>query len=147
MPGVYLRSRRLNATRFTTLEKVGQVGAQAWFIVDEVEAKLRAAPPAALVISAGDYLWMKEGVDRFGRRSAFTLAPWIDEHYRRVQEIPRFGNIDIFQRKDLLAPVTLPSSKAVAGRAGGPKRLEIAGFSPYPALSPSGRGVVAEPPA
>ncbi len=105
LPGVYLRARRLNATRFTTLEKVGQVRGGARFVVDELETRLRADPPAALVMSAGDYLWMKEG-DRRGRPSDFTLGPWIDEHYRLVQEIPKFGNIYIFKRKDLLAVST-----------------------------------------
>ena len=114
MPGVYLRARRLNATRFTTTEKVGQVRAEARFVVDEMEAKLRADPPAVLVLSAGDYLWMKNG-DRLGQPSAFTLAPWIDQHYRLVQEIPKFGNIYIFKRTDLLpTPESQAASKAGA---------------------------------
>jgi 4-amino-4-deoxy-L-arabinose transferase-like glycosyltransferase len=103
LPGVYLRARRINATRFTTTEKVGQVRGGARFVVDEMEAKLRADPPAVLVMPAGDYLWMKQG-DRKGQPSDFKLAPWIDEHYRLVQEIPRFGNIYIFKRTDLLPP-------------------------------------------
>ncbi len=101
LPGVYLRARRLNATRFTTLEKVGQVQGGARFVVDELETRLRADPPAALVMSAGDYNWMKEGDSR-GRPSDFALGPWIDEVYRRVEEIPQFGNYYIFKRADLL---------------------------------------------
>jgi 4-amino-4-deoxy-L-arabinose transferase-like glycosyltransferase len=101
MPGVYLRARRINASRFTTLEKVGQVRGGARFIVDEVESKLRTDPPAALAMSAGDYTWMKEGQAQ-GRRSDFDLGPWIDQHYRRVEEIPKFGNIYILKRDDLL---------------------------------------------
>jgi hypothetical protein len=110
MPGVYLRARRINATRFTTTEKVGQVHGEARFVVDEMEAKLRADPPAVLVLPAGDYLWMKKG-DRHGRPSDFTLAPWIDQHYRLVQEIPKFGNIYIFKRDDLLSPAQTQASR------------------------------------
>lgn len=102
LPGAYLRARRINAVRFTTTEKVGQVRGGARFIVDEIEAGLRAAPPAVLAISSGDYNWMK-GIDRRRRESEFTLAPWIDAHYSLAIEIPKFGTYYIFKRNDLFA--------------------------------------------
>ncbi len=119
LPGVYLRARRLNATRYATMEKVGQLGRLARFIVDEVEQKLRADPPAALVISSGDYSWMRQG-DRLGRKSDFNLGPWIEEHYCLAREIPRFGTYYVFKRRDLMraGPCTQPALEAVPARHG-----------------------------
>ncbi len=113
MPGVYLRARRLNATRF-----VGPVRGKAPFIImgtdffdelqqrrlmDEMEAGLQAAPPAALVLYSDDYLRMTHG-DRYDTAPHSRLGSWIDEHYRLVQEIPLFSNVYIFKRADLLSP-------------------------------------------
>lgn len=121
LPGVYLRARRPNATRFTTLEKVGQVREGARFVVDEVEQKLRADPPTAIAISAGDYLWM-HGQDAQGRPSAFKLGSWLDEHYQLVEEVPAF-NVYVFKRRDRIDPARdadldayLEAVRAQAGR-------------------------------
>lgn len=102
LPGAYLRARRVNACRFTTTEKVGQVHRGARFVVEEIESTLRAAPPAVLVLSHKDYTWMTEA-DESGQPSDFQLGPWIDAHYRRVVEIPRFGTYYVFLRNDLAA--------------------------------------------
>jgi hypothetical protein len=101
LPGVYLQARRLNASRYTTTEKFGQIGTPAHFIVDEIETALRNAPPAAIVISHGDYAWMHHA-DRRARESAFKLGPWLDENYTLAEEVPKFGTIYIFKRKDLV---------------------------------------------
>ena len=103
MPGVYLRSRRINASRFTTMEKVGQLPGRALFIVDEVERTLRDDPPAALVLSAGDYFWI-HGIQRGGRPTDFKIAGWMDKNYQLVAELPKFGTIYVLKRRDLIDP-------------------------------------------
>ncbi len=103
LPGVYLHSRRVNATRFTTTEKIGQVGTGAQFVVDEMETRLRDDPPVALVMSAGDYFWMR-GLLPDVPPSRFDLGSWIDENYAPVYEIPKFGTYYVFKRRDLLKP-------------------------------------------
>jgi 4-amino-4-deoxy-L-arabinose transferase-like glycosyltransferase len=107
LPGVYLEARRINATRFSTTEKVGQVGGGARFVIDEMERKLKADPPAALVIPASDYFWMWGRVPG-APPSDFQLGPWIAEHYVVVREVPKFGTHYIFKRKDLVGPDTPP---------------------------------------
>ena len=110
MPGVYLRARRPNATRFTTLEKVGQVREGANFVVQEVERELRADPPAVIAISARYYLWM-QGLDRQDRPSEFQLGPWLDEHYQLVEEVAR-ESVYIFKRRDQIDPARDPNLDA-----------------------------------
>lgn len=102
MPGVYLRARRINATRFTTMEKVGQVGAGANFVVQEVERVMHTTPPVAIAMSAGDYLWL-HGIHPDGTASQFTLGPWLDENYQLVEDVPRF-NVLVFKRRDKIEP-------------------------------------------
>ena len=99
LPGVYLHSRRLNACRYTTTEKVGQIGRATQYIVREIEDALRGNPPEAIVISHGDHQWLHDA-DARGRKSDFTLGPWLDEHYVRAEEIPKFGTYYVFTRKD-----------------------------------------------
>lgn len=103
LPGAYLRSRRINATRFTTTEKVGQVEDGARFVVAEMEARLRAEPPEALVLPHSDYVWML-GRGPAGRPSDFTIGPWIEQNYRIVSEVPKFGTYYVLKRKDLCGP-------------------------------------------
>ena len=105
MPGVYLQARRINACRFTTTEKVGQVGSRAMFILREIERTFRANPPAVLTFQADDYLWL-HGRSRTGVPSDVRLGPWIDENYQLMEEIPKFGTVYIFKRKDLVAATT-----------------------------------------
>lgn len=101
LPGVYLRSRRINATRFSTTEKVGQVSEGARFVVNEMATRLRADPPVLLVLSAGYCSLMKS--ERPDERPLDSeLAPWIDENYTLVREIPRFGTYLLFKRNDLV---------------------------------------------
>lgn len=119
LPGVYLRARRINATRFTTTEKVGQVGSGARFVVKEIQDRLQADPPAALVMSATDYYWMHEH-DSKGRQSDFDFAGWIEANYRLALEIPKFGTFYIFKRKDLMgekARVQNPAASVVTQKS------------------------------
>ncbi|MFH1747052.1 MAG: glycosyltransferase family 39 protein [Planctomycetota bacterium] len=101
-PGVYLWARRENASRFTTTEKVGQVGEQANFVMRELDETLKADPPVVLVVSCEDYEWLH------GRRPdkgppAVKLGPWIDETYERVADIPGI-NAYIFKDRALVQP-------------------------------------------
>lgn len=100
LPGVYLTSKRVNAVRFTTTEKVGQVGAGARFVIDEIEQKLQADPPAALVMSATDYAFMTGRLP--GKESDFKIGPWIEQHYTAVREVVRPGSFYILKRNDLV---------------------------------------------
>lgn len=74
-PGTYRFAYRHSASRFSTLEKVGQVGKFAQFIVEGAIADIRRAPPTVFVISTGDLQALLTPP-----RSAF--AQWVDQHYR-----------------------------------------------------------------
>ena len=102
-PGVYLHARRINASRFATTEKIGQVKGEAAFVMRELEETLRRDPPAVLVIKDDDYQWTH---GRHPRRPPpdIRLGPWIDEQYERLAEIPEFETVYIYKRKDLVRP-------------------------------------------
>ena len=101
-PGVYLHARRINTCRYTTAEKVGQVPGEADFVMRELDEKLKAEPPVALVVSSGDYEWLY-GRDPQKRPPAVILGPWIDANYERVADIP-YVNAYVFKRKDRVKP-------------------------------------------
>lgn len=103
MPGVYLEARRINACRFTTAEKIGQVGIGAAFVLREIEDTLRAHPPVLITIQAEDYLWL-HGRSPRGLPSDSTIGPWLDEHYQLVEEIPKFETVLVFKRRDRVDP-------------------------------------------
>lgn len=99
MPGVYLHAKRVNVCRFTTTEKVGQVGPGARFVLDELERTLQASKPVLIVMEALDYEWI------MGRRpdkptSEVTIGPWMEANYVQVDDIVRH-NILVFKRRDL----------------------------------------------
>jgi hypothetical protein len=73
-PGTYRFSYRANACRFGTLEKMGQVGDRARFLLEEVLRTLRAAPPAVLAISPDDFAGMREN-------PADPLSEWVMQTY------------------------------------------------------------------
>lgn len=106
MPGVYLQARRINTCRFITTEKPGQVGAPADFILRELERTLREHPPVVFTIQDEDYQWL-HGRSRHGLPSDVQLGLWIDENYRLVEEIPKFGTVYIYKRNDLVEPTGL----------------------------------------
>ncbi len=107
MPGVYLHARRLNASRFTTTEKLGQVAGsrQADLIRQGLTEQLEADPPALLVMSTNDYAMIREADPADLANSTEEYPDWLgvwfqgflDEHYERVLEITEF-NVLIFQR-------------------------------------------------
>jgi 4-amino-4-deoxy-L-arabinose transferase-like glycosyltransferase len=103
-PGVYLHTRRINACRFTTTEKLGHVQQEAGFIADELRQTLSAEPPVLFVISAGDYGWAHEPPDspRYPGPLGHWLAGWLDENYKIVQDVAE-TNTYLLKRKDLLA--------------------------------------------
>ena len=74
-PGTYRFAYRHSPSRFSTLEKLGQVGKPAEFIYDGAIADIRAAPPTLLVISVGDLQALLAPP-----RSEF--AQWVDRHYQ-----------------------------------------------------------------
>jgi hypothetical protein len=112
LPGVYLRARRVNAVRFATTEKLGQVPGQASFIMRELETRLMAAPPAALVVPAADYDKMQGRIGRGQIGQPTALGLWIDEHYERLADVPG-PNLFIYKRKDLVQPADRELQKKV----------------------------------
>jgi hypothetical protein len=100
-PGVYLHARRINTSRYTTTEKVGQVKDEADFVMRELEKTLKREPPVVLVIPAGDDYWLR-GL-RTDRPTRLLLGPWIDEHYERLADIPKV-NAYLYKRKDMIQP-------------------------------------------
>ncbi len=101
MPGVYLHARRINTCRFTTTEKPGHVGASANFILTELEQTMRADPPAIIAMQDQGYRWLHGRIEGSASFNT-TLAPWIDENYTMVEEIPEFETVYIFKRNDLM---------------------------------------------
>ncbi|MCH7870959.1 MAG: glycosyltransferase family 39 protein [Planctomycetes bacterium] len=100
LPGVYLQSRRINASRYTTTEKIGQVGEHAGNIKAELTATLLAEPPAVFLINAGDFRWLVTGLSPSGdAEEPGPLGPWLEENYERVDEVLSHF---IFKRKDLI---------------------------------------------
>jgi hypothetical protein len=93
-PGTYRWAYRLPATRFATFEKLGQVPGQAQFIFDEAVAELQQRPPAAFVISVGDYAGLTAPP-----RSAF--ATWLVAQYRLAATA---GGMHVLQPVDATAP-------------------------------------------
>jgi hypothetical protein len=100
-PGVYLHARRINASRYTTTEKVGQVKDEADFVMRELDETLKREPPVVLVIPAGDDHWLR-GL-RTDRPTRLLLGPWIDENYERLADIPKV-NAFLYKRKDMIQP-------------------------------------------
>ncbi|MFO0840189.1 MAG: glycosyltransferase family 39 protein [Phycisphaerae bacterium] len=103
-PGVYLRSRRLNATRYTTMEKLGQVRGNADWMKREILETLIERRPTMLVMSATDWHWMGElaEVGRANPNSSEALdtrmRAWIDENYAFEEEVAA-ANTLLFRRK------------------------------------------------
>lgn len=99
-PGVYLDARRINANRFTTTEKIGQVGDYADFVRKDLHNTFLHDPPPLIVVSDQDYSWFHDPrpdqppTDWIGK----FLATWLDENYERVRDIPKI-NVYIYKRK------------------------------------------------
>ncbi len=74
-PGTYRYAYRHSPSRFSTLEKLGQVGKSAEFIYEGAIADIQAAPPALLVISTGDLRALLSPPQS-------EFARWVDRHYR-----------------------------------------------------------------
>lgn len=100
-PGVYLDARRINACRFITTEKVGQVGVNARFVLDELEVCLRSNPPVALVISSQDYYWMHGLIPQLPSPST-EMGEWIDQNYTRVADLSLTTPVFVYKRNDML---------------------------------------------
>lgn len=104
MPGVYLHARRVNVSRFTTTEKIGQVRGEAAFIARELEEKLRAKPPVLVIMEADEYFRLL-GNDPGGRwPTDLRLTDWLHANYKLVQDIAREGGVLIFMRNDRFDP-------------------------------------------
>jgi len=73
-PGTYRFAYRHCPSRFSILEKLGQVGKSAEFIYEGAIADIQAAPPALLVISVGDLQALLSPPQS-------EFAQWVDRHY------------------------------------------------------------------
>lgn len=120
MPGVYLHARRLNASRYTTTEKIGQLyyTPEAEAIRQEMIRTLSADPPAAIVMYAGEYLLLTnpgltdDPIDSLGQ----WLGPFLKQNYTVAFDyVP--SNIYILMRNDRVPPgLEVPSTQAVIER-------------------------------
>lgn len=88
-PGTYRAACRRAASKYATLEKCGQVGRYADFIVAGAMADVRDAPPKLFIISPLDYQGMM-------RPPRDVFADWIAGHYEVLKEI---GGMIILQRR------------------------------------------------
>jgi hypothetical protein len=104
MPGVYLTARRMNASRFTTTEKIGHVKSHADFVARELEDTLRADPPLLLVMSAEDYYMLHNTFSARPWPTGSDFAQWVDRTYQLIEDIPKFGTVYIFKRRDACGP-------------------------------------------
>lgn len=77
-PGSYRYAYRRSASRFATIEKVGQLRGRARFLLDEVTATLRRNPPAVFLISPND-------VDGLLQPPRDEFAEWFESTYDRVE--------------------------------------------------------------
>ncbi len=80
-PGTYRFSYRVNACRFATLEKMGQLGERVRFIQDEVRRVLRERQPAVIAISESDLAGMRGAIEKD------EFARWVVEGYEDRGEI------------------------------------------------------------
>jgi hypothetical protein len=104
LPGVYFHTHTLNASRFATTEKYGQVGTHAEFVLREIADALEHQVPDALAIRSQDYEWAW-GRDRTQVAPSILHGPLIDKYYERVDET-RSPNAYIFIRRAV--PATSP---------------------------------------
>jgi 4-amino-4-deoxy-L-arabinose transferase-like glycosyltransferase len=89
-PGTYRFAYRHAASRFATVEKVGQVGEHARFIVEAAMADIRRAPPRVIAVSTGDLAaW------RAPPRSDF--AQWVVKTY---DDLGDFEGMHILLRRE-----------------------------------------------
>lgn len=125
-PGVYLHAKRLNASRFITTEKIGQVGEYADFIWDGLRTDLETNRPAVFVVSDEDYNWLSDpSADRrlpmryrpgqraktspdnrargeFEENVSAFLRYWVNEYYERVDDVScEQGVVYVYRRRDL----------------------------------------------
>jgi len=111
LPGVYLRARRVNATRYATTEKIGQLYEQpeAERIRQELIRQLGAEPPAALVMSSHDYSTIINPPNPERPRDSLGdwMARWVPENYVVAVEVREF-NILILLRRDRAPPQAEP---------------------------------------
>lgn len=79
-PGTYRGAQRACPTRYATLEKVGQLGDRARFILDAVMRELRAAPPTLFVISYADRRGLADSPHR-------DFGDWLETQYEQVEPV------------------------------------------------------------
>ena len=100
-PNVYLAARRPNASRFATTEKLGQVGANAAWIFDELAATLRAHPPAVFFLQERD----RRALLPDDRPPPDEIGALLKTQYVYVGPV---GEIQLYRRRDL-PPCSLPA--------------------------------------
>ncbi len=109
-PGVYLVARRINASRFATMEKIGQVRDGARFIKEEILQSVLSKRPALLVMSASDWAWLGE-LARAGRERPDSsealdaqMEAFIRENYELAEEVREANTLLFRPRRALRSP-------------------------------------------
>lgn len=91
MPGVYLRARRENVCRFTTSEKIGQLGKLVEYQQFELRDTLSKAAPEVFGLSAGDYAALTEPQSSDG---SDWWSAWLREFIEKNYEQAAVVNIE-----------------------------------------------------
>ena len=113
LPGVYLRARRINASRYATTEKIGQVPGtpECERIRNELREQLEADPPTLLVMSDGDYYGISNAVppsppseeDPYPDWLGYWLHGFTDRYYQFELEISEC-NMTILRKMNVGPP-------------------------------------------
>jgi 4-amino-4-deoxy-L-arabinose transferase-like glycosyltransferase len=79
MPGVYLRARRINSSRYTTTEKLGQAAGtfECERIRRELKAQLEADPPTLMIMSNNDYYNIDNATDPGPPSETMPYPDWL----------------------------------------------------------------------
>lgn len=111
LPGVYLHARRVNATRYATTEKIGQLyeRPEAERMRQALIRQLGAEPPVALVMSSHDYFTITNPPPPERPRDSLGdwMAWWVPENYVVAVDVREF-NILILLRHDRAPPQAEP---------------------------------------
>ena len=117
MPGVYLRARRINSSRYTTTEKLGQVPGtwECERIRRDLCEQLEADPPTLLIMSNNDYYNIDHATDPGPPTEEIPYPDWlglwlrdfIHTHYEFAADLAEV-NVTILRR------VVSPTSSAPA---------------------------------
>lgn len=128
MPGVYLVAKRVNASRYATMEKLSHASADpiSAGIAREVEQTVKANPPALVVMPSSDFYAMIGKTPEGQRREEVLKSPppvpipadWLQANYVLVEDLPKV-NVLLFLRRDRFDPAVHHDLSAILSKMRG----------------------------